>query len=373
MRVLKALLTGTICLLLAGPAQAIDLRLAVAQNVANLTVGSSTEATVVDERSQVVGRLDPMQPLPMAAAGNQVEAGGIRVTRLRIVPKDPEGLVFIGNRWFRGAADVYASGGKLTGINLVDLEAYLYGVVGAEMPASWPDEALKAQAVAARTYALYHWMRRQREAFDMGDTVMWQVYKGAQAETSSVRQAVDATAGQVLTFKGSLINALYHSSAGGQTEDIKVLGKEAAPYLSAVADFDQSAPFFRWTQSLEAAQLLKTLALNIGDLLQVKPQEKSPNGRMLSLLFVGTSGTQVVKAADVRFKLGLKSTFFDVLHSPNAVGSAPLKTVAFDGRGYGHGLGMSQWGARALAALGWDSSRILKHYYSGVEVQKQVF
>lgn len=235
--------------------------MAVEEEVVAVTIGSSVEARLVDERGQTLGMLPAMQPLTMAAAGSQVQALNVRVGRIRVVPSRPEGLVFIGDRWFRGAAEAFAAEGRLTALNLVDLEAYLYGVVGAEMVASWPEEALKAQAIAARTYALFHWGRRQNQTHDIGDTVQWQVYRGAQYETDSVRRAVEATAGQVITFQGNVINAMYHSHSGGRTEDIKVYGEEDKPYLRTVEDFDQAAPYWKWQQVIPTVNLRKTFGL----------------------------------------------------------------------------------------------------------------
>lgn len=358
-------------LLVAGPAEAVDVRLAVAQDTTQLTVGSSTSATVTDENNQVLGKLDPLQPLPTAATGEQVDVGGVRVTHLHIIPDRPDGLVFIGDRWFRGIADIYASGGRLTGLNLVDLESYLYGVVGAEMPASWPIEALKSQAVAARTYALYHWMKRRNQPYDLGDTTRWQVYRGVQGESDAVRRAVDGTVGQVLLFNGDLINAMYHSNSGGHTDDSLALNGENLPYLTAVEDFDQSSPYYRWQVSISAARLFQRLSLDIGELLDLHPQDRTPNGRVLTVMAIGSRGTQLLDATQMRFKLGLKSTFFEIPPPAPSAKPTPLSSIIFNGRGFGHGLGLSQYGARALANFGWDYLRILKHYYRGVEINKQ--
>lgn len=369
----KLLTVAASGMLLSAPAQAIDLRVAVEEEVVAVTIGSSVEARLVDERGQTLGMLPAMQPLTMAAAGSQVQALNVRVGRIRVVPSRPEGLVFIGDRWFRGAAEAFAAEGRLTALNLVDLEAYLYGVVGAEMVASWPEEALKAQAIAARTYALFHWGRRQNQTHDIGDTVQWQVYRGAQYETDSVRRAVEATAGQVITFQGNVINAMYHSHSGGRTEDIKVYGEEDKPYLRTVEDFDQAAPYWKWQQVIPTVNLRKTFGLEaVGELLDVKVLERSTSGRILAVQFVGSKGSQLLKGTDVRLKLGLRSNFFEITPVGGS-GQGPVTALTFDGRGFGHGLGMSQWGARALAALGWNCSRILKHYYQGVTLQKQIF
>lgn len=353
------------------PAHAVELRVAVAQEALQLLVGSSTAATVFDEYNQPLGQLEPLQPLEMTAANDQVQAAGIRVRYLRVVPQQSDGLVFIGERWFRGSAQVYASGGRLSGINLIDIEAYLYGVIGAEMPSSWPIEALKSQAIAARTYALYNWQRRTDAPFDLGSDTGWQVYRGAQQENDRVRTAVDATTAQVLTFNGSVINALYHAASGGRTEDIKLAFKENLPYLSTVKDYDQDGPYARWQQSFLAGDLSKALGLDLGQLSEVRSLERTPSGRVQTLLIVGTRGSQVVKATDLRLRLGLKSTSFEVLASPKPRPSSVLSTISFVGRGFGHGLGLSQWGAKALAASGWNCLQILSHYYQGTIIRSQ--
>lgn len=361
-----------VLLLWMSPVAALDLRVAVAEGVAQLTVGCSTAATVTDENNRVLGRLEPLQPLPATAFGTQVEAGGVRVGRLRIIPEQAEGLVFIGDRWFRGSADLFAVEGHLTGLNLVELESYLYGVIGAEMPASWPTEALKAQAVAARSYALYQWLHRQGQPYDLGDTTRWQVYRGASHESAAVRRAVDATAGEVMVFRGEVIEAMYHDTSGGRTEDLRAVNGQDAPYLSAVEDFDQNSPYYRWQVNLSAAQLVRDLGLDVGDLLGLRPRDRTPSGRLLTVEALGSRGSQLLRAVEMRFKLHLKSTFFEIL--PTLVSretNAPLASVLFQGRGYGHGLGMSQYGARALAVAGRDYRRILGHYYRGIEVRRE--
>jgi stage II sporulation protein D len=364
---------GLLSVLVALPAGAVGLRLAIVKDASALTIGSSIVATVTDENNQVLGKLQPLQPLPVKLTGTLVESAGVKVQHLHLVPDSPNGLVFIGDRWFRGTIDVSVTNGKLLALNLVDMESYLYGVVGAEMPSSWSLEALKAQAVAARTYALYNWTQRHDQPYDLGDTTRWQVYKGAQEEADSIRQAVDATSGRVMTYKGQLINAMYHDTSGGRTEDVKVLkGVDDAPYLASVEDFDQDSPYYRWQITLPIAKVISSLALNIGNLLQLRPNQQTATGRPLTLVAVGNKGTQTLKASDIRSKLHLKSEFFEIAPVPTSTKpNAALAALVFNGRGFGHGLGMSQYGARALASGGWNYQQILKYYYQGIEIQRQ--
>ncbi|MBC7880055.1 MAG: SpoIID/LytB domain-containing protein [Anaerolineae bacterium] len=365
---------GLLSALVAMPAQAVNLRLAIVKDGSALIVGSSIVATVTNENNQVLGKLQPLQPLPVKLTGTQVESAGVKVQHLHVIPDTPTGLVFIGDRWFRGTIDVSVSNGKLLALNLVDMESYLYGVVGAEMPSKWSLEALKAQAVAARTYALYNWTLHHDQPFDLGDTTRWQVYKGAQEEADSIRKAVDATSGLVMTYNGQLINAMYHDTSGGHTENVKALNGEDIPYLSGVEDFDQDSPYYRWRLTLPIANVMRSLALNIGNLLQLRPQQQTETGRPLTLVAVGKKGTQTLKASDIRSKLHLKSEFFEI--APVLTSTKPnasLAALVFNGRGFGHGLGMSQYGARALAAGGWNYQQILKYYYQGIEIQRKDF
>jgi stage II sporulation protein D len=269
------------------------------------------------------------------------------------------GYVFINNNWYRGRVLVVPSEGRVTAINWVDIEAYLYGVVGSEMPASWPLEALKAQAVAARSYALYRRDRTQGQLFDVGVTTAHQVYRGLAGEAPSVHAAVNATQGQVLTHGGRIVEAVFHSSSGGHTENSEDIWQRPSPYLRGVADFDQEAPVFRWSETFSAQQLAQRIT-GIGQLQSVATERTTPRGRVVSIRLQGTQGSRTLTGPELRQALGLRST----LVSFNIAGD----TIRIDGRGFGHGLGMSQWGARGLASRGHNYQQILTHYYQGTAV-----
>lgn len=176
-------------------------------------IGSSTPATVVDQQGQAVKKLVPSAAENFMAQSGQMRIGAQSAPNVVwIKPESDTGLVYVSGRWYRGAIQVVANNGKLTGVNHLDMESYLYSVVGSEMPASWPLEALKSQAIAARSYALAHIARPANPLFDLGDTQRWQAYKGIETETGSTLAAVEDTAGIVLSHNGAVVESLYAAS-----------------------------------------------------------------------------------------------------------------------------------------------------------------
>ena len=329
-------------------------------------------------------------------------------------------------RRFRGRLQLLASGSGLQAINHLAIEQYLPSVVGSEMPASWPQAALRAQAVAARTYALRQ--RKPAAAYDVTATVSSQVYKGVEAETASTREAVAATRGQVLMYEGSLANAVFHSSSGDSTEASGEIWSRQLPYLVSVPDFDEHSPVRQWQQRLEPQDLRRAFG-EIGGANRIDILATSGSGRVKQARVVGPAGTLVLTGAQLRSRLGLRSTHvrFQWLEpvlaasqlgdgpgaaapplgapfqsaaaprpaGPPAPGAGPAGPTAVAGllsppplpaieprqplrlpqpsllvigKGFGHGVGMSQWGAYSLARRGESYERILGHYYRGTQL-----
>jgi len=298
----------------------------------------------------------------------------------------PAGDFQLKQRNYRGRLQVAVKGSALQAINTVDLESYLPSVVGSEMPASWPQAALRAQAVAARTYAL-----RQRSAsqpFDVSATVASQVYKGVEAETPATREAVASTRGEVLMYGGSLVNAVFHSSSGGSTENSGDLWIQQLPYLVSVPDVDQDSPVSNWQQLLEPLALTKAFG-EIGGANRIEILSTTSSGRVRQARVIGPSGTLVLTGAELRSRLGLRSTLvrFELVGPdvasrqlpsegppilpPLSGSTAPLPqaTLLAVGRGFGHGVGMSQWGAYALAQRGEGYPEILRYYFRGTDLR----
>lgn len=198
------------------PAQAsprVPIRVAIAQQSPYLVIGSSTPATVVNQQGQAIKKLVPTAAENFIAQSGQLRIGTQNAPNVVwIKPESATGLIYVSGRWYRGAVQVIANNGKLLGVNHIDMESYLYSVVGAEMPSSWPLEALKSQAIAARSYALTHIARPANPFFDLGDTPRWQAYRGVETETGSTLAAVEETAGIVLSHNGAVVESLYAAS-----------------------------------------------------------------------------------------------------------------------------------------------------------------
>lgn len=220
---------------------------------------------------------------------------------------------------YRGSVQVDVVNGKLRAINFVNLEQYLYGVVPSEMPFTWHPEALKAQAVVARSYAL---ATRRTGAFDLYPDTRSQVYLGIEHEKPSTNAAVDATAGQVVLYEGEVAKTFFFSTSGGRTASAEDVWGEAVPYLVSVPDpYDTISPHHTWGPvAYTGAQLAKRLKLK-GRVVDVQATLNS-SGRVKTLTVVGPNGDVVVNGAMVRTRLGVRSTWFTVgvlsLSAPSA-------------------------------------------------------
>lgn len=355
------LLSGLIWLLITFPAQAIELKVAIEKDVRKLKVGSSTVAIVKDDLGRQIGQLTPMSPLAAEAKRNQINIANLAgKTELIIEPKD-NGYVWIGNRWYRGTTRLIREGKTITAINHVDLEDYLYSVVGAEAVSSWPMEALKAQAVAARSYALYKRNSEPNDIYDVDTTVGTQVYKGLDTEYTTTHEAVNSTLGQIMTYNNQVILAAFHSSSGGHTENVEDVWTSPLPYLRAVVDYDHQAPVFEWQQMFPVSKI-RTLVAGVGRIRGLQPLKMTPRGRVVTMKVTGDRGTATLSGKKIRKALDLRSTLFRM--------STDGKNVRVRGRGFGHGLGLSQWGAYYLAQQGVDYQRILAHYYQNASLTR---
>ena len=206
-------------------------------------------------------------------------------------------------------------GDEVLVVDDVGLERYLYGVVPGEMPATWPVEALRSQAVAARSYAVTS--RRPSQVFDVYADTRSQVYRGVTVETTRTTDAVSATSGVVLMYGTSVARTLFHSSSGGRTAAVEeIFGGAPVPYLQSVDDpYDRLSPYHDWTVTLtddEAERRLQPVLA--GDLVDIDVGGRTPSGRAATVRVTGTLGTRDVPGATARSLLGLRSSWFSVHH-----------------------------------------------------------
>lgn len=255
-------------------------------------------------------------------------------------------------------------------IDIVPLEKYVIGVLSGEMPVSFEIEALKSQAVAARSYVLKKMEQNYNEEYDVVDTVSNQVYLdeeelktkfGDQYDTKiqKISQAVVETTGEYLTYNGEVIEAFFFSTSSGATENCEEVFKQALPYLRSVdSHYDEISPSYLETKQIKLSEFYQFLNLKYDEQLLVEIIKTTSTGRIKEIKI----NDQIFTANEIRSKLKLKSTFFSIEQINDDV---IIKT-----KGYGHGVGMSQYGANGMAKEGYKYDEILKHYYSGVEIEK---
>ena len=370
-----------------------------------------------------------------------------------------EGNITVGARSYRGIIEVVkSSSNKLAAVNMLELDEYLYGVVPSEMPPSWHAEALKAQAVASRSYALSRMDRHQAEGYHFCDGIHCQVYIGASREQPSTNGAVNATHNVVATYDDKPINAVYFSSSGGATDNSENVWVNPVAYLKTVPEINEQG-VNTWTRTYSVAQMetiLKAKGIEVGSLKNIEITEVGPYGRVQKLTVTGSGGTSTITGEDTRTLFsttsegslsgrmytingngGVSITLPNVstaseggvyimsgtktakenisdLHVLNRQGNkvsadivstlyaiaigntvskltvdksgmgvpqvssakkitfAPsgdtVSTFVFTGKGAGHGVGMSQYGAKGMAELGYTYDEILKYYYTGISL-----
>ena len=371
--------------------------------------------------------------------------------------QDSGGITSLGTRQYRGVIEFARFGGNLlTAVNVIDIEEYLLSVVPAEMPASWHIEALKAQAVAARTYTVNRLGSLAHRGYDLCDTTFSQVYMGVSSEHANTTEAVNATRGIMIFHDNQPIEAVYFSSSGGFTDNSENVWVATVPYLRAVAEVNEPGAM-TWNRTITLTQLNGLLAsnnVNIGNATGIQ-LDKSATGRVQTLTILGTTGNHALTREAIRwfFSPSLESRNFTItgvgttpvqgVETPtptgqttgssiahvrsaagtqtanlqglqamgqfgtatltqntvavqsasgvvnlqttqgqpnlpnqpeigNQIASTAVSTgyqISLSGRGWGHGVGMSQHGAHGMAQQGFNFRQILQHYYTGVEIR----
>jgi len=276
--------------------------------------------------------------------------------------------IYINERVFRGGITVLRDERKLTVVNAVDLEEYLYGVMRNEVSTWWPMEALKAQAIAARTYAMNQINESKRKYYDVTADVGSQVYGGIFSEKWRTNRAVDETKDKVLTYNGAIFPAFFHATCGGSTFDAAYLWNIDLPPLKGVkCRWCRKSPHFyweRWVPVREVEAKLAAAGYPVDDIIGFAATKRDPfSARILELKVKGSKGEAAILAKDFRRIIGsdiVRSTSFKV----TLVGDY----VAFEGLGWGHGVGLCQWGAYYMSRAGKKAAEILEYYYPGSKV-----
>ncbi len=259
-------------------------------------------------------------------------------------------------------------GRGLTVVNELDLEEYIKGVLPAEMNSGWHPEALRAQAVAARTYAVYQRLAVAGREYDLVASTQDQVYRGRQGLDARVQEAVESTRGLILTHQNAPVLAAFSSTAAGPTEDALNVWDKDLPYLKGVdCPFDTNSPYYQWRAAFKIEDLengLRRFGMSVGTIATLTTYAYSSAGRVTRVRILHSQGELVLRGEDLRRVVGytvIPSTQFEVV----TVG----RDVVLSGRGAGHAVGLCQWGAKELAELGYPFSTILRYYFPGTELK----
>ena len=255
-------------------------------------------------------------------------------------------------------------------IDVMPIEEYILGVLAGEMPIEFNIEALKAQAVAARSYVMVQMERNSKKDYDVIDTVLNQVYLDESYLISvwknsyinninKIKTAVLSTKGEYISYNGKVAEALFFSTSPGKTENSEDVFQNKVPYLRSVdSAWDTISPVYESKKTFDLSNFYKILGLEYSEKLNIVVTDKTATGRIKTIKING----KTFSGNDICSKLGLRSTYFSITRNSNS--------VIINNKGYGHGVGMSQYGAEAMAEKGYNYVDILKHYYQGIEIKK---
>lgn len=342
-----------------------EMRVGLLSGVEQITLKVSAPCIMIDAATNETLTKIPAERLFCISAA-RLKSDAIEIRPENISLKDLQ--TTIEAKEYFGGVRLNKVGGKFTVINLAPLEEYLRGVVPEEMSPSYPLEALKAQAVAARSFALKNRGKHKADGFDLCDKTHCQAYVGVK-EAEVCDKAIEETRGEILIYKEKLIEASFHADSGGMTENVSDVWGLKLPYLAAVKEvIELGEP---WTKKFTAKDFSSRFGDNFGEVKSIKlsklkvgksASDRTSSGRVKSAQIVGSKRTLKLEGTELRRKFSLPSTLFDM----------ELKggEVIFTGYGRGHGVGMSQTGAKSYAADGWSYSKILSHYYQDTKLKK---
>ncbi len=287
---------------------------------------------------------------------------------IRIEPKK-DGAIFINNRPYRGSMLLIGEDEKISVINIILLEDYLKGVLGYEVVFWWPMEVLKAQAVAARSYALYMREINKEKNYDLTSDVLSQMYGGKLGEKWRIKRAVNKTKGIALFFEGKILPAFYHSTCGGHTDRVSNLWSlDILPLKGVPCDFCRYSRHYKWQKKIELdffKTKLNEAGYGFNNIESVFVKERFDTGYVKTILILADKKEYSVSAKDLRKILGAK-----YIRSRRFLLEKVKNYIDIKGYGWGHGIGLCQWGAYGMAKAGYDFDEILSYYYPESELKR---
>jgi len=298
---------------------------------------------------------------------------GVKLNDMAVIQRkigffaDKGGDLVIAGKDYRGSIDVINTGKGLDAVNNIELDDYLKGVLPREVNSLWPYQAIKAQAIASRSFAISRAFRNRKKDYDLTDDTYSQVYGGRSSEKWRTSRAVDETRGKVLVHNGKILPAYFHSCCGGHTEDIyAVWGIKETPLAGVKCSWCRLSPYFWWGSWLSTVSVMDKLRkggyeIEVVDEMKAGPRDAS-----------GRIGYVSIRSGERRFKI--RAADLTALFGKNNIKSTNMRIIKypffyhFSGHGWGHGVGMCQWGAFGLALRWWSAEKILRYYYPGAEI-----
>ncbi len=346
------------------------IRVAIVQDVKSLNFSVKGFYQLLDSDSRRVLSKGKYLKAVLSADNNSFMVSGVKygAAKLFIEADDPESISISGRKYRGDIELVRGKNGRLLAVNYINLEDYVKGILYHEVSHYWPQEALKTQAVACRAYAVYQMRLNVRKDFDVTNDVYSQVYGGKTSERSRTNYAVDQTEGQVLAYEGKIFPAYFHATCGGHTQDAAALWNiDLAPLRGVSCNFCKESPHFSWHRVVLLSRikeaLLKAGYQGCGAIENVAIIKMDPSGRVKDLLITTSKSNIKISGKDFRSIVGP-----DIIRSLNFKVSIIGETADFNGLGWGHGVGLCQWGEYFMAKEGYDYKRILEYYYPGSEI-----
>lgn len=369
---IKKLFVFLCCALCALPATAQTVRVLLAENLKNASVQNSglVYIYVLGERKKY--KVSKPNTLSLGFSGGKLQLGELKTNKTLVIEPTKNVTLTFQKNSYTGKFYVVPSGKTLRLVEYTDMENYLLGVLPYEMSRSWPLEALKAQAVTARTYTAMQ-LKNSKKDFDLYNNVRDQMYKGSGKVYASVKKAVEGTAHQILTYQGKPFHTYYHANCGGGTDDAKIWtgakGPTIKPLTGASCAYDKNSKSYEWSNTIAQKSINDFINKNglAGSVKKIKVAKRTDGKRAATLEFTTSKGKKTLSCAKFRRLVGsskLKSCKITDI-------SQKSDGFYFAGRGYGHGVGMCQDGAKGMAQAGKNYKQILSHYFPSAKLTEE--
>lgn len=343
------------------------VRVSVLREVDSLTIAVDGKYRLINPMTkEILSQSHRLNPTAVTLKNGQLRIGEKVYAQERVLvePYQSRSLLSINKRHYRGSVLLINNGHSITAVNYLDLESYVKGVLYREISDQWPMEAIKAQAVATRTFAIYSMEKFADRDYDMTNDIYSQVYGGKTAERERTNKAVQLTKGEVLTYQGKIFPTFFHANSGGMTEDGSQLWDINIPPLkgNVLSVYSENSPHYRWKLNYRLKDIqdkLNELGFDLWLIKTLEVTQRTPTGRVKNILITTRDG----KTANITGKM------FREMMGPNIIRSLSFDIkmqgyyVDFIGKGWGHGVGLCQWGAYNMSLLKHSYKQILSFYY----------